>query len=240
MLFVVVSRYHGGAYVVFSQALNPRLEAAALRGSYASVIGGGPAAAVVFTREVRARASAHPRVRALQEELRRSPGAEARGRLEAALREVTLAVQAEVAGRVRRRPHRGAGPRRRARSARSSSPRRCDPSWCARCGASYTSPPPGSFMKRNRKQSFRSFGRAARGTRPVRAEVQDPEEIAAMRAAGHLAGLILDEVAGFVRAGVTTGAIDRLVDEITRDHGAVSAPARLRPAAVSRATAARR
>ena len=97
MLFVVVSRYHGGAYVVFSQALNPRLEAAALRGSYASVIGGGPAAAVVFTREVRARASAHPRIRALQEELRRSPGAEARGRLEAALREVTLAVQAEVA-----------------------------------------------------------------------------------------------------------------------------------------------
>ena len=79
-------------------------------------------------------------------------------------------------------------------------------------------------MKRNRKQSFRSFGRAARGTRPVRAEVQGPEEIAAMRAAGHLAGLILDEVAGFVRAGVTTGAIDRLVDEITRDHGAVSAP----------------
>jgi acetyl-CoA carboxylase carboxyltransferase component len=97
MLFVVVSRYHGGAYVVFSQALNPRLEAAALRGSYASVIGGGPAAAVVFTREVRARASAHPRIRALQEELRRSPGGETRGRLEAALREVTLAVQAEVA-----------------------------------------------------------------------------------------------------------------------------------------------
>jgi len=97
ILFVVVSRYHGGAYVVFSQALNPRLEAAALRGSYASVIGGGPAAAVVFTREVRARASAHPRIRSLQEELRRSPGAEARGRLEAALREVTLAVQAEVA-----------------------------------------------------------------------------------------------------------------------------------------------
>jgi acetyl/propionyl-CoA carboxylase alpha subunit/acetyl-CoA carboxylase carboxyltransferase component len=97
ILFVVVSRYHGGAYVVFSQALNPRLEAAALRGSYASVIGGGPAAAVVFTREVRARASAHPRIRALQEDLRRRPGADARGRLEAALREVTLAVQAEVA-----------------------------------------------------------------------------------------------------------------------------------------------
>jgi methionyl aminopeptidase len=80
-------------------------------------------------------------------------------------------------------------------------------------------------MKRNRKQSFRSsLGRGARGPRPVRAEVQGPEEIAAMRAAGHLAGLILDEVAAFVRPGVSTGAIDRLVDEITRDHGAVSAP----------------
>jgi acetyl-CoA carboxylase carboxyltransferase component len=97
ILFVVVSRYHGGAYVVFSQALNPQLEAVALRGSYASVIGGGPAAAVVFNREVRARASAHPRVRALQQELRRDPDAEVRGRLETALREVTLAVQAEVA-----------------------------------------------------------------------------------------------------------------------------------------------
>ncbi|MCL4685644.1 biotin/lipoyl-binding protein [Myxococcota bacterium] len=97
ILFVVVSRYHGGAYVVFSQALNPQLEAVALRGSYASVIGGGPAAAVVFNREVRARASAHPRIRSLQQELRRDPDAEVRGRLEAALEEVTLAVQAEVA-----------------------------------------------------------------------------------------------------------------------------------------------
>ncbi len=61
LLFLVVSRYHGGAYVVFSQALNPSLEASALTGSYASVIGGGPAAAVVFAREVQARAAADPR-----------------------------------------------------------------------------------------------------------------------------------------------------------------------------------
>jgi methionyl aminopeptidase len=78
-------------------------------------------------------------------------------------------------------------------------------------------------MKRNRKQSFRPLGRA-RGPRPVRPEIQGPEEIAAMRAAGHLAATILDEVAGFVRPGVSTAAIDRLVDEITRDHGAESAP----------------
>src|SRR6185369_17444339 len=49
LLFLVVSRYHGGAYVVFSQSLNPRLRALALTGSYASVIGGSAAAAVVLT-----------------------------------------------------------------------------------------------------------------------------------------------------------------------------------------------
>ena len=65
ILFLVVSRYHGGAYVVFSRALNPRLRASALEGSYASVIGGGPAAKVVFGRGVRARAVADPRVVAL-------------------------------------------------------------------------------------------------------------------------------------------------------------------------------
>jgi acetyl-CoA carboxylase carboxyltransferase component len=58
LFFLVVSRYHGGAYVVFSKSLNPRLRAMALTGSYASVIGGSAAAAVVFTREVRARAAA--------------------------------------------------------------------------------------------------------------------------------------------------------------------------------------
>src|SRR6185503_1921272 len=63
ILFLVVSRYHGGAYVVFSRALSPSLRALAVEGSYASVIGGGPAAAVVFAREVRARVSADARVR---------------------------------------------------------------------------------------------------------------------------------------------------------------------------------
>src|SRR5690606_18782871 len=48
IIFLVVSRYHGGAYVVFSRELNPGLRAIALEGSYASVIGGGPAAKVVF------------------------------------------------------------------------------------------------------------------------------------------------------------------------------------------------
>jgi acetyl-CoA carboxylase carboxyltransferase component len=66
LLFVVVSRYHGGAYVVFSKQLNPRLRVAAVEGSFASVIGGGPAAAVIFRQEVRARSLADPRVAALR------------------------------------------------------------------------------------------------------------------------------------------------------------------------------
>ena len=52
IVFCVVSRYHGGAFVVFSQKLNEGLEAVALEGSHASVIGGAPAAGVVFAREV--------------------------------------------------------------------------------------------------------------------------------------------------------------------------------------------
>jgi acetyl-CoA carboxylase carboxyltransferase component len=52
IVFVVVARYHGGAYVVFSKALNPSLTAFALEGSFASVLGGAPAAAVVFPRQV--------------------------------------------------------------------------------------------------------------------------------------------------------------------------------------------
>jgi acetyl/propionyl-CoA carboxylase alpha subunit/acetyl-CoA carboxylase carboxyltransferase component len=62
ILFVVTARYHGGAYVVFSKALNPGLRAAALEGAYASVIGGAPAAAVVFPALVAKEAEADPRV----------------------------------------------------------------------------------------------------------------------------------------------------------------------------------
>ncbi len=95
--FVVVSRYHGGAYVVFSQELNDRMEAVALSGSYASVIGGGPAATVVFSREVRAQALDDPRVKDRSEIARSFPTEENRAALEAILREVTLEKQAAVA-----------------------------------------------------------------------------------------------------------------------------------------------
>ena len=62
--FCVISRFHGGAFVVFSRRLNEQLETSALEGAHASVIGGAPAAAVVFAREVdvaHARGRAHRR-----------------------------------------------------------------------------------------------------------------------------------------------------------------------------------
>ena len=62
----VISRYHGGAFVVFSSTLNDDMEVLAVEGSFASVIGGAPAAAVVFTRDVDERTSADPRVRVLE------------------------------------------------------------------------------------------------------------------------------------------------------------------------------
>lgn len=95
--FVVVSRYHGGAYVVFSQELNDDMQAVALTGSYASVIGGGPAATVVFGREVRAQALDDPRVKDMSEAARRRPTEENRAALDAILREVTLEKQAALA-----------------------------------------------------------------------------------------------------------------------------------------------
>ncbi len=101
LLFTVVSRYHGGAYVVFSRELNPELRAVALRGSFASVIGGAAAAAVVFPREVRRRALDDPRVREARArgEQVRDPAERARRRAEhdRLLEQVLLEMQAQVA-----------------------------------------------------------------------------------------------------------------------------------------------
>jgi acetyl-CoA carboxylase carboxyltransferase component len=99
LLFLVVARYHGGAYVVFSRALNEQLRASALSGSFASVIGGGPAAAVVFAREARARAAHHPGVAALQQAVAREQTPELRDALDAAWRDALLAEQAALAAR---------------------------------------------------------------------------------------------------------------------------------------------
>ena len=62
VVFCVISRYHGGAFVVFSGVLNDNIEVIAVEGSFASVIGGAPAAAVVFSSEVNRRTAADPRV----------------------------------------------------------------------------------------------------------------------------------------------------------------------------------
>ena len=100
IVFCVISRYHGGAFVVFSKALNPSMTVLAVEGSYASVIGGAPAAAVVFTGEVDKRTAASPAMRALDEQIASARGAERIGLVveQSALRAATRAEKiSEVA-----------------------------------------------------------------------------------------------------------------------------------------------
>ncbi len=99
IVFVVVSRYHGGAFVVFSKALNESMEIAAVEGSYASVIGGAPAAATVFARDVKQRTEADHRVREVRDALAAAEGAEAT-RLRASLGSITAEVRSEKLGEV--------------------------------------------------------------------------------------------------------------------------------------------
>jgi acetyl/propionyl-CoA carboxylase alpha subunit/acetyl-CoA carboxylase carboxyltransferase component len=99
IVFVVVSRYHGGAFVVFSKALNERVEIAAVEGSFASVIGGAPAAATVFAREVRTRTEQDPRVREAVEQLTAATAATA-GLWRAQRAEITTAVRSANLGEV--------------------------------------------------------------------------------------------------------------------------------------------
>ena len=99
IVFVVVSRYHGGAFVVFSTKLNERLEIAAVEGSFASVIGGAPAAATVFVRDVKARTDSDPRVREAAEKAREATGSDA-ATARAHLAELRAAVHAEKLSEV--------------------------------------------------------------------------------------------------------------------------------------------
>ncbi|WP_163505942.1 carboxyl transferase domain-containing protein [Fodinicola acaciae] len=99
IVFCVISRYHGGAFVVFSKALNPNMTVLALEGSYASVLGGAPAAAVVFAGDVNARTAADPRVVDLEARLASASAAE-RSALRAELDELRVAVRAEKLGEV--------------------------------------------------------------------------------------------------------------------------------------------
>ncbi|WP_405494007.1 carboxyl transferase domain-containing protein [Nocardia sp. NBC_00511] len=99
IVFCVISRYHGGAFVVFSKALNPNMTVLALEGSFASVLGGAPAAAVVFAGEVNARTAADERVRTVQAGVTNAAGAE-RAALAAELDELRASVRAEKLGQV--------------------------------------------------------------------------------------------------------------------------------------------
>ncbi|MBO0802909.1 MAG: ATP-grasp domain-containing protein [Nocardiopsaceae bacterium] len=99
IVFCVISRYHGGAFVVFSKALNPNMTVLALEGSFASVLGGAPAAAVVFSGEVARRTAADPSVARMQAMVAEASGAE-RLTLSAKLAEVTATVRAEKLGEV--------------------------------------------------------------------------------------------------------------------------------------------
>jgi acetyl-CoA carboxylase carboxyltransferase component len=99
IVFCVISRCHGGSFVVFSKALNENLEVAAVEGSYASVIGGVPAAAVVFAHEVDTRTKADPHVKDLQEQLAQASGPQ-KAALQIKLNEVTAMVHSEKVGEV--------------------------------------------------------------------------------------------------------------------------------------------
>ncbi|GAB03749.1 ATP-grasp domain-containing protein [Gordonia amarae] len=97
--FCVISRYHGGAFVVFSKTLNPRMTVLAVDGSFASVLGGAPAAAAVFGGEVSHRTAADPRVQELRTRTENAEGAE-RTLLEADLEDMRSSVRAEKLGEV--------------------------------------------------------------------------------------------------------------------------------------------
>ena len=99
IVFCVISRYHGGAFVVFSKALNPRMTVLAVEGSYASVIGGAPAAAVVFSGEVDKRAAADPRHQALEARIAEAEGPE-RLRLVVELADLRSTLRAEKISEV--------------------------------------------------------------------------------------------------------------------------------------------
>jgi len=99
IVFCVISRYHGGAFVVFSGTLNDNMEVLAVEGSFASVIGGAPAAAVVFSGEVDRRTNADPRVIRLDEAVAAATEVE-RAHLRGELAELRIAVRSEKLGEV--------------------------------------------------------------------------------------------------------------------------------------------
>jgi acetyl-CoA carboxylase carboxyltransferase component len=99
IVFCVISRYHGGAFVVFSQRLNEGFETIAVEGAHASVIGGSAAAGVVFTRDVNAATRSDARVVELEERIEAADGVDAR-RLRSELASLLDTVRAEKMGEL--------------------------------------------------------------------------------------------------------------------------------------------
>jgi acetyl-CoA carboxylase carboxyltransferase component len=97
--FCVISRFHGGAFVVFSRALNDNLETIAIEGAFASVLGGAPAAAVVFARDVDNRTREDERIQSLDEQLATAEDGD-RQRLRAQRDELWTSVRSEKLGQV--------------------------------------------------------------------------------------------------------------------------------------------
>ncbi|HET9754105.1 MAG TPA: carboxyl transferase domain-containing protein, partial [Myxococcales bacterium] len=102
IVFCVVSRYHGGAFVVFSRHLRENMEVLAVEGARASVIGGAPAAAVVFTREVESRVRKDPRFAAASAAARARLRAEKMGEVAAEYDRVHTIERAVRVGSVER------------------------------------------------------------------------------------------------------------------------------------------
>jgi acetyl/propionyl-CoA carboxylase alpha subunit/acetyl-CoA carboxylase carboxyltransferase component len=99
IVFCVISRFHGGSFVVFSSVLNESMEVIAVEGSFASVIGGAPAAAVVFSRDVGARTAKDPRITAMEAALAEADEGE-RPRLRVELAGLRAEVRSEKLGEV--------------------------------------------------------------------------------------------------------------------------------------------
>lgn len=57
-----------------------------------------------------------------------------------------------------------------------------------------------------------------------RIRIHGPEDFEGMRKAGRLAAATLDFITPYVQPGVTTGELDRLLEQFIRDHGGVPAP----------------
>jgi acetyl/propionyl-CoA carboxylase alpha subunit/acetyl-CoA carboxylase carboxyltransferase component len=95
IVFCVISRYHGGAFVVFSKTLNDEMTVLALEGSFASVIGGTTAATVVLGRQVDRRTDAEPAVQELARRLAEVSAPESVS-VGAAYRETRAAVRVRV------------------------------------------------------------------------------------------------------------------------------------------------